>query len=312
MISISKCRICPRKCGADRTAGRGRCGAGALPEVSHVMIHHWEEPCISGDPKSERGSGAVFFTHCPLGCVFCQNGKISRPGSRGEEKTPEDLSAVFLELQGKGAYNINLVSPTQYTPWLTEAVGLARQNGLTIPVVWNTGGYETPETIASLSGTVDIFLTDFKYCSPYISGKYSSAPEYMSAARDSLKEMYRITGPYVMEKTDGISMMKSGVIIRHLVIPSHRRDSEAVLDIIKDTVPPESVVLSLMAQYTPDFLPAPKRRTGPDPRDDIYRKIRRRITTFEYESVREKAAEYGFSGYAQDRSSATKNFTPDF
>ena len=307
MEQITRCRICPRKCGADRTAGSGRCGAGMLPEVSRVMIHHWEEPCISGDPSSERGSGAVFFTHCPLGCVFCQNGKISRAGSAGEEKTPEELAGVFLELQEKGAYNINLVSPTQYAPWLTEAVSLARQSGLTVPIVWNTGGYETPETISSLEGTVDIFLTDFKYYSPQVSGKLASAPGYMQAAREALREMYRITGHYVIEDDSGTEIMKRGVIIRHLVLPSYRRDSEAVLDLIAATVPPESVILSLMAQYTPDFLPPPETEQS-----DRYRKIRRKITTFEYESVREKAAELGFCGYAQERSSATRNFTPDF
>ncbi|MBQ7600425.1 MAG: radical SAM protein [Clostridia bacterium] len=310
MEDVTQCMICPRKCGADRTSGRGRCGAGRLPEVSHVMIHHWEEPCISGVPDSERGSGAVFFTHCPLGCVFCQNGKISRPGSRGEEKTADELCGIFLGLEEKGAYNINLVSPTQYSPWLIEAVKKARQSGLSVPVVWNTGGYETAETIASLADTVDIFLTDFKYCSPFISNRLSSAPEYAQAAREALKEMYSITGPAVFGSEKGTMILKKGVLIRNIVMPSLRKDSEAVMDILKKTVPPESVILSLMAQYTPDFLPAPKisRETG----SDIYGKMRRRITTFEYESVLKKATGCGFRGYAQERSSATRNFTPDF
>ena len=175
-MSLSDCSLCPRKCRADRTKGRGRCGAGALAEVSKIMLHVWEEPPISGTDKS-RGSGAIFFTHCPLGCVYCQNGKISRTGSAGRVCTADALADEMLALESKGAYNINCVSPTHYSLQIADAVRIARSRGLTVPVVWNTGGYELPETIALLDGVADVFLTDFKYASPKLAALYSGAPD---------------------------------------------------------------------------------------------------------------------------------------
>ena len=164
-LSLQNCTVCPRKCGIDRTKSAGYCGASDRIEVSKVMLHQWGEPCISGT-DSKRRSGAVFFTHCPLGCIYCQNKDISRRTCTGTAYTVRELAEIFVKLQSDGAYNINLVSPTQYTPQIIEAVNIARQNGLTLPVVWNTGGYELPETVEALAGTVDIFLTDFKYASP--------------------------------------------------------------------------------------------------------------------------------------------------
>ncbi len=301
MISISPCDLCPRMCGADRLTARGRCGATAEIEVSHIMLHHWEEPPISGTDKS-RGSGTIFFTHCPLGCVYCQNGKISRRASGGKTYTPEKLADEMLKLQDSGAYNINCVSPTQYTIQIIKAVRIARENGLILPIVWNTGGYERPEVIEMLHGTVDIFLTDFKYASSELSERYSSAADYPEFAASSLKSMHNITGQYIIGE-DGI--MRRGLIVRHLVLPSHRDDSIAVLRRISETVPPGDVLLSLMAQYTPEFLPAAKE-------SDKFAKIRRKVTSFEYEKVVEEAARLGFEGFSQERSSATKRFTPDF
>ena len=301
MTGISHCDLCPRNCGADRLTTRGRCGAAAQIEVSHIMLHRWEEPPISGTDKG-RGSGTIFFTHCPLGCAYCQNGKISRPRSMGQIHSPDTLAEEMLKLQNAGAYNINCVSPTQYTTQIIEAVNIAHQKGLTLPIVWNTGGYERPEVIEMLRGTVDIFLTDFKYASGELSEKYSSAADYPYYAEKSLRAMYSLTGKYEIGE-DGI--MRRGVIVRHLVLPSHRDDSIAVLKKIAETVPTGGVLLSLMAQYTPEFLPDAKE-------SDKYSAIRRKVTSFEYEKVVDEAARLGFEGFSQERSSATKRFTPDF
>lgn len=301
MIGISPCNLCPRMCGADRGRTTGRCGAGSYMQVSHVMLHHWEEPPISGNDQS-RGSGTIFFTHCPLGCAYCQNGKISRRESSGQVHTSESLAGVMLKLQEDGAYNINCVSPTQYTVQIIEAVKIAREKGLELPIVWNTGGYERGEVIEMLRDTVDIFLTDFKYASEGLSEHYSSAADYPEFASASLRKMYEITGRYKIGE-DG--MMRRGVIVRHLVLPSHKDDSIAVLNKIAEAVPTDEVLLSLMAQYTPEFLPTPDER-------DKFAKIRRKVTSFEYEKVVEEAARLGFEGFSQERSSATKRFTPDF
>ena len=270
-------------------------------EVSHIMLHHWEEPPISGSDK-DRGSGTIFFTHCPLGCIYCQNGKISRPTSLGESYSVRDLADAMLKLQNDGAYNINFVSPTQYTAQIIESVKIAKAAGLTLPIVWNTGGYERAEVIDALCGTVDIYLTDFKYRSEELAQAYSSAADYPEVAEKALSKMYSSVGKYEFDE-DG--MMRRGVIVRHLVLPSHRDDSIAVLNRIAEIVPPSDVLLSLMAQYTPEFLPDATE-------NDKFSKIRRKVTSFEYEKVVEEAARLGFNGFSQERSSATKRFTPDF
>lgn len=297
---LQNCTICPRKCGIDRTKSAGYCGASDQIEVSKVMLHRWEEPCISGTDES-RGSGAVFFTHCPLGCVYCQNRDISRRSCVGTVYTVSGLAEVFLQLQRDGAYNINLVSPTQYTPQIIEAVRLAKADRLTLPVVWNTGGYELPETVELLRGTVDVFLTDFKYASPETAKLYSAAEDYPATAAQSLAKMYELTGAC---EFDDAGMMTRGIIVRHLILPGHRADSVAVLRKIAETVPVGNIRLSLMAQYTPEFLPE-------DPVEK-YKKIRRRITSFEYSAVLDESERLGFEGYSQERTSATKKYTPDF
>ena len=300
------CSLCPRKCGADRILKKGYCGASWDIEVSKIMLHHWEEPPISGyntdiyeDMENKRGSGAIFFTHCPLGCVYCQNSKISRRNSSGTRYTPENLAEEMLSLEEGGAYNINLVSPTQYTLQLIEAVKIAKKRGLSLPIVWNTGGYELPETIRLLDKTVDVYLTDFKYVAPELAECLSNAFDYPFYAAKSLVEMYKTVGKSVF---DGEGMMKRGIIVRHLVLPSHRDDSIAVLNKIAELVPPEGIILSLMAQYTPEFLPQEER----------FHDISRKITTYEYSKVRDEAIKLGYNGFMQERSSATKCFTPDF
>ena len=301
-----RCRLCPRRCGADRSRSPGFCGAGAEMEVARIMLHHWEEPPISGpDPADEsHGSGAVFFSHCSLGCVYCQNRKISRAESRGTVYAPEELAVRLLELEAEGAYNINFVSPTHYADRIAETVRIARGLGLTVPVVWNTGGYERPEAVVALGGTVDVFLTDFKYASPSLAAKLSCAQDYPDTAAASLERMVLLAGPPVFSEN---GMMRSGVIVRHLCLPGCRDDSIAVLRRIAETVPPEHIRLSLMAQYTPDFLP-PLDPALPDP----WKQFRRRITTYEYEKIAQEASRLGFEGWMQERSSATARFTPDF
>lgn len=298
-FNLTNCTVCPRKCGIDRTKSPGYCGASDKIEVSKVMLHHWEEPCISGT-NSQRGSGAVFFTHCPLGCVYCQNRDISRRSCTGTVYSVQELAEIFVKLQTDGAYNINLVSPTQYTPQILEAVRLAKEGGLHLPVVWNTGGYELPETVRALAGTVDIFLTDFKYASPETAELYSSAEDYPPAAAESLAAMYAVTGKCAFDEH---GMMMRGVIVRHLILPGHRADSTAVLRKIAEILPVENIRLSLMAQYTPEFL---------EDSSDRFRKIRRRITSFEYNAVLDESKRLGFDGWSQERTSATKKYTPDF
>lgn len=266
------------------------------------MLHQWEEPCISGAEKN-CGSGAVFFTHCPLGCIYCQNRDISGKFATGTVYSEEVLADEFLRLQDTGAYNINLVSPTHYTPQLIRTVAMARKKGLILPIVWNTGGYERAETVALLKGTVDIFLTDAKYCSPEIGGAFSHAPNYWKNCLLSLVAMLDITGT---AEFDEHGRMKRGVILRHLVLPGCKNDSVEILRAIANLIPPENIVLSLMSQYTPEFF------TPPDDPSPMVKKLTRRITSYEYNFVAEEALRLGFDGYMQERSSASSKFTPKF
>ncbi len=284
--------MCPRRCGANRYRAAGACGEGAEVRVAKVMLHRWEEPCISGS-DGHRGSGAVFFSGCPLRCVFCQNRDISRGGA-GETVSPERLAEIFEKLEAAGAYNINLVSPTQFACQITKALDLFRP---TVPVVFNTGGYERVEAIRALKGYADIYLTDFKYGTNSVGAKYSACPDYTDAALPALRAMVETVGTPVFS---GGGMLRSGVIVRHLVLPGQRHDSLKVLEKIADAVGTKNIILSLMSQYTPDFAP-------PDMPE-----IRRRVTTFEYESVRNAALEMGFEGYSQDASSSDCRYTPDF
>ncbi len=286
-----KCTLCPRECGADRDKATGYCLGGKEIRIAKYMLHMWEEPPISG----RHGSGAVFFSGCPLKCVYCQNKEISQ-GGNGYEISVSELGNIFLELQKKGAHNINLVSPTQYSHKITEAIDIVRDE-LNIPIVYNTGGYERAEEIERLRGYADIFLTDMKYLSSDLSREYSNAPDYFEKAISALCKMVDIAPHCELDK-DGI--MKRGVIIRHLILPSCRQDSLALLDEIKKHIDIKRVKLSLMSQYTPDFYSGDKKS------------MKRRLTSFEYDSVVKHAIELGYDGYIQERSSATSLFTPDF
>ena len=285
------CNMCPRRCGADREQGDiGYCGAGDGIRVARVMLHPWEEPCLIHGP----GAGAIFFGGCPLHCVYCQNKAISH-GDVGEIWDTARLGEEILLLQERGASCIDLVSPTQYATDILTALRCVKDR-LRIPVVWNTGGYETVDTIRACRGLVDAFLTDFKYGTAETAEKYSAAPDYVQVARDALTAMVEDVGDPVW---DGDRLTR-GVILRHLVLPGCRRDSEAALTAVAEAIDPGSVILSLMRQYTPDFAP------------EEFPNLRRRVTTFEYEYVRDAAVRLGFSGYSQDEDSATADYTPEF
>ena len=287
------CKLCPRACGIDREKSLGVCKESDRIRIAKVMLHHFEEPCISGG-EDGRGSGAIFFSGCSLRCVYCQNRAVSR-GEVGTEITPDALASEILRLKDLGAYNVNLVTPTHFASEIAKVLRKIKPD-LGIPVVWNTSGYETVQTIESLRGLVDVYLTDFKYFSPELSKKYSAAPDYASAAVLALECMVKQTVQPVFE--DGF--LKRGTIVRHLVLPGAYRDSIKVLETVAEHVGTENVILSLMAQYTPEFL------------EPGYPELDRKITTFEYEKVLRCAEELGFDGYSQSRDSATSRFTPDF
>ena len=291
---MSECTLCPRLCRVDRSAGeRGICRQGDQIRIARVALHPFEEPSLSG----KRGSGTVFFCGCSLRCVFCQNQAISRSEERGKIVSAEELSAIFLDLQAQGAHNINLVTPTHFADGIRQALMLAREK-LTVPVVYNTSGYERVETLRSLEGLVDVYMPDFKYASSTLAQKYSAAGDYPDVAARAIAEMFRQVGEYEL---DGQGMLRRGLLVRHLVLPGARKDSLAVLNRLAELVPPEKILISLMSQYTPDFA-----------KETPHTELHRRITSFEYRTVVEHALALGFDGYTQARESATASYTPDF
>ena len=290
-MTYESCTLCPRRCGVDRTTGqRGYCQCGDQIKIARAAAHYWEEPVISGS----YGSGAVFFSGCTLGCAFCQNEAISHR-RLGKEITPAKLRELFEQLVDEGCQNINLVTATQYLPSILPAL----YPKLPVPVVYNCGGYESVETLKQLEGLVDIYLPDFKYSNNILAKLLSRAPKYQETASAAILEMFRQTGPYVIKD----EQMTRGVLLRHLILPGHRADSSAVLRKIAEILPVENIRLSLMAQYTPEFL---------EDSSGKYKKIRRRITSFEYQAVLDESERLGFDGYSQERTSATKKYTPDF
>jgi len=253
------CRLCPRECGVDRTAGeRGYCGAGDSLRISHCLLHFGEEPVLSGvsdcgrdgtGPTSLRkGSGTIFFSGCHLRCVYCQNYQISQLGA-GEDRTTGDLARSMLDLEAQGAANINLVSPTHMLLPLLEALRIAIEKGLSLPVVYNCSGYESDRVLRSLEGVVDIYLPDLKYASPILSGPLSGAPDYFETAKTALTEMF-CQQPVLETDAEGIALR--GLIVRHLVLPGHVENSCRVLDWLGQDLSP-SVGVSLMSQYLPCF-----------------------------------------------------------
>lgn len=290
------CNICPRECGVDRDSGKmGFCRAPSGLLVAKIMLHRWEEPCIAG----EGGAGTIFFSGCNLRCVFCQNCEISR-GDKGEIMTEGQLEEAILSLIDRGAECIEFVTPTHYT---ARIVGILKRikPRLSVPVVWNSGGYESVESLRRLEGLVDVYLPDFKYFDGEIAKSYSSAPDYLSVATAALREMLRQVGKPVFDERN---MMEKGTVVRHLVLPGHRNDSIAVLEHLAKGFCSDSFLLSLMSQYTPDFYASSGCAE--------YKNLTRRLTKFEYDSVMKKAEELGFEGYFQGIDSASRKYTPDF
>ncbi|MCI8641691.1 MAG: radical SAM protein [Clostridia bacterium] len=241
---LEKCTLCPHECKINRNNGQiGRCKSKNTVKIALYSIHNFEEPCISG----KEGSGTVFFSNCNLNCVFCQNYEISHQG-KGKEVTIRRLAEIFLEQQERNAQNINLVTPTSYVPQIIEAIKIARNNGLNLPIIYNTNGYEKVQTLKLLEGYIDIYLPDFKYSNNLLAKRLSKVDNYFEITTEALKEMYRQTGKAVFNN-DG--MMKKGMIIRHLVLPNHILNSKRVLKWINDNMP--NVFVSVMAQYFPTF-----------------------------------------------------------
>jgi putative pyruvate formate lyase activating enzyme len=297
---LSKCNLCPRKCNVDRTDNkRGFCGETDTVRVARASLHMWEEPCISG----KEGSGTVFFTGCNLKCVFCQNKTIAIGGNvikkdMGRELTIEKLSKLFLLLQSKNANNINLVTPSHFVPQIAEALRLAKSDGLTIPIVYNTSSYELPKALKLLEGLVDIYLPDLKYFDSDLSARYSHAPDYFNYASIAIEEMVRQVGTPIFDSNTGL--MKKGVIIRHMIMPGHTLDSKRLIRYIYEKYG-YSVYISIMNQYTP-------------PADlEGYDEIKRKVTKREYERVIDYALSLGIeNAFIQEGGTASESFIPDF
>ncbi len=286
------CRLCPRRCGANRKAGEfGVCGAGGSVVAARASLHLWEEPCLSG----ERGSGTVFFSGCPLKCVFCQNSEISAQ-LHGKEIDSDRLCKIFFELRELGAHNINLVSPTPYISEIASAIKLAKKEDFDLPFVYNSSGYELVESLKRLDGLIDIYLPDFKYKSPTLAKKYSNAEDYPEHASLAIAEMVR---QQPTPKLVG-GMMKKGVIVRHLVLPSQVDDSKAVIGYLYKTFG-DSIYISIMSQYTP---------VG---ELEDFPELRRTVSEAEYDEVVDFAIDIGVSnGFIQDGSAAAESFIPVF
>lgn len=287
------CRICPRECGANRLEGeKGYCHADAEITLARAALHFWEEPCLSGT----KGSGAVFFSGCSMGCVYCQNGEIAK-NHIGKPVSLTRLSEIFLELQEKGAHNLNLVTPDHYIPSVAEALGEAKKQGLALPVICNCSGYEKPETLRLLDGLVNIYLPDFKYMDAETAGKYSRAPDYPEVAKKALEEMVRQVGTAVF---NAAGMMQKGVIVRQLLLPGQLKNSRKVLKYLYNTYG-NRIYISIMSQYTPLGHVCP------------YPEINRRVTPREYRKLLEYAEDLGIeNGFVQDMEVARESFIPAF
>lgn len=292
LLDITTCRLCPRNCGVNREKSSGFCGSKNKIMAARAALHFWEEPCISGT----RGSGTVFFSGCTLKCCFCQNYEIST-GKIGKEISCERLGEIFLSLQEKGAHNINLVTATQFLPWILPALDLVKHK-LKIPVVYNCGGYEKTEIVELLKDYVDIWLPDLKYYDSALSARYSKVADYFRIAQNAISQMICQTGAPVYD-TNGI--MQKGVIIRHMVLPGCRQDSIKLLHWMHDNLPEGKYLISLMSQYTPYY------------KSCDYPEINRRITSFEYNKVLDEAIALGLTnGFMQEKSSAKEEYTPPF
>lgn len=292
MAEDSRCMLCPRQCGARRSVSRGVCGCLDELKVARAALHMWEEPCISG----EKGSGAIFFSGCPLHCIFCQNRAIS-DGLAGKVITIERLTEICLSLQEQGAANINLVTAGQYARQIVTAIRAAKAQGLTIPVICNSGGYETVETVMLLSEVVDVWLPDLKYLHAETAKRYSNAPDYPLAAKRAIDCMIEHAGPLSF---DAAGYIKSGVIVRHLVLPGHAEEAMEIVDYLHKTYG-ERIYISIMNQYTPPKEALP------------YKELNRKLTRYEYDKVVRHAIDLGIEqAYVQERGTVGESFIPAF
>ena len=311
--AYENCMLCPRRCGIDRTITRGFCRAGCIPQIARAALHPWEEPCISG----KEGSGTVFFAGCNLGCVFCQNSKISRPtrftdacanAPESEASSPslpvrlrssvENLVMIFYKLFAQGANNINLVTADMFVPTVAEAIRLAKTQGFPLPFLLNTGSYLRVETLRRLDGLIDIYLPDFKFLSEKRAARYANAPEYPETARAAIREMVRQTGACVFDEK---GLLKRGVLIRHLLLPNGLLEAKLLLKELYRTYG-DTVYFSLLNQYTP----LPAQLAG-------YAELLRPVTEREYDALVEYALSLGIANaYMQEQGSASESYIPDF
>ena len=293
MEMFNSCILCPRNCGVDRTTTLGVCQVSNRVKIARAALHFWEEPCISGT----KGSGAVFFSGCSLHCVFCQNEKISH-GKVGQEITIEELAGLYIDLQNQGANNINLVTGTHYIPQIVESVTIAREKGLNIPIIYNTSGYETVESLRLLEGIVNTYLPDFKYMDSGLAVKYSHAADYPEVVKEAIAEMVRQCGTPVFDEK---GFIKSGVIVRQLLLPGHVKDAKAIIKYLYETYS-DNIYISMMSQYTP----MPQIAAN-------YPELNRRVTKREYDSLIDYALSIGVeNAFIQDRAVAKESFIPEF
>lgn len=293
MEELSSCTICPHNCKVNRLAGNvGRCKASDKVKIALVSLHNFEEPCISG----KNGSGTVFFSNCNLNCVFCQNYEISQLGN-GKEITIKELAKIFIDQQNNNAENINLVTPTIYVHQIIEAIKIARKDGLKIPIIYNSNGYENVETVKKLNGYIDIYLPDLKYSNNKIAYKYSKVKNYFENAVQAIQEMYNQVGPPNLDEN---GMIKRGLIIRHLVLPNNIQNSKEVLKWISDNMD-KNVFVSVMAQYFPTH----KAKEFPE--------INRKLRLKEYRKIEEYLYSLNLeNGYIQELGTDEEEYVPDF
>lgn len=303
------CRLCPRLCGARREAGeRGLCGAGAQVRVARAALHFWEEPPISGG----AGSGTIFFAHCPLGCIYCQNRAISHE-EVGEVASVQRLAALMLDLQARGALNINCVTPTHYAPTIREAVARAREEGLDLPIIWNTSGYETVEAIRANRGTVDVYLTDFKYADASLGERYSRVRDYPQRALAALEAMVEAVGAPCFDEYRGEGRMVGGVVVRHLLLPGHLDDSKRVVALLHERFG-ENIRFSLMNQYTPVLATAAAAGDEDAARIlGLFPHLGETVPEADYEELLDHADNLGVQDYFwQQGGTCSESFIPEF
>lgn len=292
MKELEKCEICPHKCNVNRENGQtGRCKCNDKIKIALVSTHEYEEPCISG----KNGSGTVFFSNCNLNCMYCQNYEISQLG-KGREITIEELADIFIKQQEKGVNNINLVTPTMYAYQIIEAIKIARKNGLNLPIIYNTNGYERVETIKALDGYIDVYLPDLKYYSDTLSRKYSNVDKYFEVATKAIKEMYRQVGQATFNEK---GIIQKGVIIRHLILPNHLQNTKHILKWIKENL--GDIYVSIMAQYFPTYKAKGDSLIGRKLTKKEYKEIENFLYTLELQN-----------GYIQELGEHEEEYVPEW